>query len=324
MKLLITGGAGYIGAQVVRSLMQRGDEVVVLDNLSRGHRAAVSGARLVVADVGDRQVVRTLLADEKPDAVMHFAAFIEVGESVREPLKFYRNNVFHAGVLLEEMAAAGVDRFIFSSTAAVYGMPDQSPIMETQPLHPINPYGWTKRMVEQMLADLSVSVGLRYVALRYFNAAGADPDGEIGESHQPESHLIPLVLKTAAGHRPAIEIFGTDYPTPDGTCVRDYVHVSDLADAHLLALGHLMDGGASEIFNCGYGTGYSVKNVVDMVRQVTGRDFQVLESDRRAGDPAELVADSGKLVRKLGWKPRFNDLGVIVETAWNWEQNRRY
>ena len=324
MNLLVTGGAGYIGSHIVRALVARGDRVRVLDNLSHGHREAVADVELVVGDLSDRELVRSLLMTDPPDAVLHFAAFIEVGESVAEPLQYYRNNVGGALTLLEEMESARISRFIFSSTAAVYGIPDSSPIMEATPLKPINPYGWSKQMVEQILSALSMVGRMRYVALRYFNAAGAAPQGRIGNAHRPESHLIPLVLKAVTGEKQGVRVFGSDYPTPDGTCIRDYIHVTDLADAHLLALDHLMAGGTSETFNCGYGRGYSVREVIETVRQVTDREFKVEEAGRREGDPPELVADSGRLVRMLNWKPRFSSLKAIVETAWNWEQNRRY
>lgn len=324
MKVLVTGGAGYIGSHVVRALIARGDDVLVMDNLSHGHREAVGEAQFVEIDLADTEGVYSEMSAFKPDGVMHFAAFIEVGESMKEPLKYYRNNVANALSLLGAMRRCGISTFIFSSSAAVYGIPAESPIRETCPIAPINPYGASKAFVERILGDLSVSSDFRYVALRYFNAAGADPSCEIGESHHPESHLIPLILAAASGERTGIRIFGTDYPTPDGTCIRDYVHVSDLADAHLLALDYLISGGLSEVFNCGYGNGYSVREVVDTVRLVTGKEFNVEEVDRRLGDPAELVAESGKLKRTLSWTPRYNDLTGIVETAWHWHLNRRY
>ncbi len=297
---------------------------MVADSLFRGHREAVEDVELTVVDLADHDRISQLMKTFKPDAVMHFAAFIEVGESVRKPARYYSNNTANTISLLNLMTEIGIGRFIFSSTAAVYGQPDVTPIPETAPLAPINPYGWSKRFVEQALSDMRAIDEMRYVSLRYFNAAGADPEGRIGESHNPETHLIPLVLQAASGKRDRIAVFGDDYPTPDGTCVRDYVHVTDLAEAHLLALDHLMDDGDSGAFNCGYGKGYSVKEVIDAAREVTGRDFPVTTAARREGDPAELVADSSLLRSKLDWKPRHDDLRDIVETAWNWELNRRY
>ncbi|NOZ12523.1 MAG: UDP-glucose 4-epimerase GalE [Acidobacteria bacterium] len=324
MKVLVTGGAGYIGSHVVRQLLLRGDDVLVADNLSNGHREAAGTACLEVMDLSDNAGFRNLLKTFQPEAVIHFAAFIEVGESMQNPLKYYQNNTANGFTLLAACRDSGVKNFIFSSSAAVYGTPKAVPVPETAPPAPINPYGFSKLFVEQALRDMATSADFRYVALRYFNAAGADPSGEIGESHNPESHLIPLILKAASGEREGIKIFGTDYSTPDGTCVRDYVHVNDLADAHLKALDYLRDGGESRVFNCGYGRGYSVREVVAAVRQVTGKDFSVTEAPRRAGDPAELVADSRELAETLKWKPQFDNLRTIIETAWNWELNRRY
>ncbi len=324
MRILVTGGAGYIGSHVVKALVDRGDTVMVVDSLIRGHREAVEATELIVADLADHERVAELLQSFKPDAVMHFAAFIEVGESVRKPARYYGNNTANTLSLLNLMTESGIDRFIFSSTAAVYGQPDVTPIPESAPLSPINPYGWSKRFVEQALSDMSATNGMHYVSLRYFNAAGADPGGSIGESHDPETHLIPLVLQAAAGKRDRIAVFGDDYPTPDGTCVRDYIHVTDLAEAHLLALDHLMDNGDSRVYNCGYGKGYSVKEVIDTAKEMAGRDFPVAMTKRRSGDPAVLVADSSLLRSELNWRPRYADLRDIVETAWNWELNRRY
>ncbi len=324
MKILVTGGAGYIGSHVVKALGEKGYDILVVDNLVKGHREAVLFGELKVADVGDKDAMLEVLDYFKPDAVMHFAAFIEVVESVKNPSKYYENNTVKTLALLEAMIEKGIDKFIFSSTAAVYGNPNRVPIPETESVKPINPYGQSKACVEKILADYSRAYGLSFVSLRYFNAAGADPKGRIGESHNPETHLIPLVLKTAKGERESIKVFGTDYPTPDGTCIRDYIHVDDLAEAHVLALNYLLDGGESDVFNCGYGHGYSVKEVIDTAKKVTGVDFTVEESDRRPGDPAILVADSSKLKTKLGWKPSFDDLEYIVRTAWNWELNRRF
>jgi UDP-glucose 4-epimerase len=322
MRVLITGGAGYIGSHVVKALGEKGYEVLVVDNLSKGHREAVLYGRLVVADLKDKETLDAIFREFKPDAVMHFAAFIEVAESVKEPLKYYRNNTVNTMNLLEVMLRNDVNRFIFSSTAAVYGNPEKIPIPETESVKPINPYGQSKAFVEKILQDFDRSYGLRYVSLRYFNAAGADPEGRIGESHNPETHLIPLILKAAKGERGSIKIFGTDYPTPDGTCIRDYIHVDDLAEAHILALEYLLSGGSSEVFNCGYGCGFSVREVIDTAKKVTGIDFSVEETERRPGDPAILVADSSKIKDVLSWKPQFDDLEYIIRTAWNWERKK--
>ncbi|HAS53284.1 MAG: UDP-glucose 4-epimerase GalE [Nitrospirae bacterium GWC2_57_13] len=320
MKILVTGGAGYIGSHVVKQLGEYGHDILVYDNLSKGHRNAVLHGRLVIADLADAQTLDQTFVDFRPDAVMHFAAFIEVAESVREPAKYYRNNTGNTLALLESILRHDVRTFIFSSTAAVYGTPGSVPIPETAPLKPINPYGRSKFFVEEALQDLSASQGLKYISLRYFNAAGADEQGRIGERHEPESHLIPLTLKTAKGVRESISIYGTDYPTPDNTCIRDYIHVDDLAAAHILALEYLAEGSGSDIFNCGYGHGYSVKEVLEMAKKVTGFDFKVDVSGRRTGDPPLLVADSAKMRKQLNWKPRHDDLEYIIRTAWNWEQ----
>lgn len=324
MKVLITGGAGYIGSHTVELLGRLGHEIVVVDNLSKGHREAVLYGKLVEANVGDKEVMKELLSSFKPDAVIHFAAFIEVGESVKDPAKFFENNTSNALNLLEAMVETGVNNFVFSSTAAVYGNPVEVPIPEEHPKEPINPYGKSKLFVEKMLEDFNKAYGLNYISLRYFNAAGADPEGRIGESHDPETHLIPLILKAAKGERDSIKIFGTDYPTPDGTCIRDFIHVCDLADAHLLALLYLMEEKKSGAFNCGYGKGFSVKEVIETAKKVTGREFKVEETSRREGDPPVLVADSTKLKETLGWKPEYDDLEFIIQTAWNWELNRRF
>jgi UDP-glucose 4-epimerase len=319
-RVLVTGGAGYIGSHVVKALGTQGHVVLSYDNLSKGHRDAVLCGDLVVADLADIARLDEVIAGFRPDAVMHFAAFIEVGESVRDPLAYYRNNAANAVNLLSAMSRHGIDKFIFSSTAAVYGAPGRTPVTETEPVRPINPYGTSKAFVETVLGDASAAGALRSVSLRYFNAAGADPEGRIGERHDPESHLIPLVLKAAAGTRTSVSIYGTDYPTPDGTCIRDYVHVEDLVDAHLIALGYLMDGGATDVFNCGYGRGSSVREVIETALKVTGVDFPVNEAPRRPGDSAVLVADSTKLKRTLRWTPRHDDLEFIIRTAWEWEK----
>src|SRR5208283_4731017 len=328
MRVLVTGGAGYIGSVVADELLQAGHQVVVFDNLSRGHRQAVpKNAELVVGDLADRASLDQLLRSREVDAVMHFAALIEAGESMKAPEKFFRNNTANTLTLLEAMLAAQVKRFVFSSTAALFGNPERTPIEEDDPLHPTNAYGESKLLVERMLAWFHQIHGLRYASLRYFNAAGASrPDR--GEAHQPETHLIPRILEVALGRAENVNIFGTDYPTPDGTCVRDYVHVSDLASAHKLALDALetASGSASPlipnplIYNLGSGHGFSVRQVVEVAREVTGHRIPVIESPRRAGDPAVLVASSKKIRRELGWQPRFPDLETIVESAWQWHR----
>ncbi len=324
-KILITGGAGYIGSHVLKAISKKSEyKVLTVDNLSKGYKEAVIYGDLAVIDLKDKQALESVFSHFKPDAVMHFAAFIEVAESVEKPAKYYQNNVCNTLNLLEIMVKHNVNKFIFSSTAAVYGNPLEIPISETHPLNPINPYGQSKVFVEKILQDFVKAYELKYVSLRYFNASGADPQGKIGESHNPETHLIPLVLKTAKGERESIKIFGTDYPTPDGTAIRDYIHVMDLAEAHLLALEYLLNGGNSDVFNCGYGHGYSVREVIETAKKVTGIDFKVEEADRRPGDPPILVADPTKLKQKLNWQPKYNDLEFIIKTAWNWELNRRY
>jgi UDP-glucose 4-epimerase len=304
-------------------LAERGYTVLTYDNLSTGHRDAVLAGDLVVGDLGDRAFLDRTLRDFKPDAVMHFAAFIEVGESVRDPLKYYHNNAANAINLLSSMERSGVGAFIFSSTAAVYGNPSTGLISEDHALQPINPYGHAKAFVEQALLDASQAGKLRYVSLRYFNAAGADPRGLLGERHDPESHLIPLALKTAVGKRQRLSIYGSDYPTPDGTCIRDFIHVMDLAEAHLLSLQHLMAGGTSDVFNCGYGHGYSVREVIETAGKITGTSIPVEHAVRRPGDSAVLVADSARLRGQLNWKPRYDDLAFIIKTAWEWERKQQ-
>ncbi|HAK60357.1 MAG TPA: UDP-glucose 4-epimerase GalE [Nitrospiraceae bacterium] len=323
MKIVVTGGAGYIGSHVVRALGEQGHEVLIYDNLSKGHRDAVLHGELVVGDLADTSKLEKVFGRFQPVAVMHFAALIEVGESVREPATYYRNNVANTLNLLSVMLSYGVRSFIFSSSAAVYGNPQNVPISEQEPLSPINPYGRSKVFVEKVLEDMSASQGMRYVSLRYFNAAGAEEEGRIGEHHDPESHLIPLTLKAAKGERSSIKIFGVDYPTPDGTCIRDYVHVSDLAEAHILSLEHLADGSESRIFNCGYGHGFSVRQVVETAIKVTGIEIRVEEVGRRPGDPPVLVAESTRLRQDLGWNPRHDDLEDIIRTAWAWERKQR-
>jgi len=324
LKVLITGGAGYIGSHTVELLGRLGHEIVVVDNLSKGHKEAVLYGKLIKEDIGNKPKIKELLNAFKPDAVIHFAASIEVGESVKDPIKFFKNNTVNTLNLLEAMLEAGVNNFILSSTAAVYGIPKKVPIPEEHPTEPINPYGKSKLFIEKMLEDLNKAYGLRYISLRYFNAAGAEPKGRIGESHNPETHLIPLILKAAKGERESIKIFGTNYPTPDGTCIRDFIHVCDLAEAHLLSLIHLLDKGASGVFNCGYGRGFSVKEVIETAKRVTGRNFKVEEAPPREGDPPVLVADAQKIKQELNWKPKFDDIEFIIKTAWNWELNRRF
>ena len=320
MRILITGGAGYIGSHVVAALGEKGADILVYDNLSTGHQDSLLYGKLVVGDLNDKLLLEKTIKTFKPDAVLHFAAFIQVGESVREPLKYYRNNSGNAVNLLEAMTKHGVRNFIFSSTAAVYGNPVNVPITEDEAVSPINPYGHSKSFIETVLRDVSLAIDFRYVSLRYFNAAGAEPRARIGERHNPETHLIPLILKTAKGERQSIGINGTDYATPDGTCIRDYVHIMDLADAHILALNYLMDNGASDVFNCGYGHGYSVREVIQAARTVTGKDFTVVDSARREGDPPVLVADSSKIKKRLNWTPRNDDLVSIIKSAWEWEK----
>lgn len=318
-KVLLVGGAGYIGSHMVWLLGQKGVEVVVLDNLSSGHRDAVIHGQFVHGDIADRVVLDKLFSTHDFDAVMNFASFIQVGESVQEPAKYYQNNVSNTLNLLNAMLAHGVRNFIFSSTAATFGEPQYIPIDEAHPQQPINPYGRTKLMIEQALADYDLAYGLRSVSLRYFNAAGAHPEGLLGECHDPETHLIPLVLQAASGRRASISVFGRDYDTPDGTCIRDYIHIMDLAEAHWLALKHLADGGVSESFNLGNGDGYSVHEVIQAALQVTGRPIAVEDKPRRAGDPARLVADAAKCRKVLGWQPVYADLPTIIEHAWRWE-----
>ena len=320
MRIFVTGGAGYIGSHVVKALGSLGHEILVYDNLSTGHSWAVLYGRLVRGDLADAPFLEATLAGFRPEAVIHFAASIQVEESVREPLKYYRNNVVNSICLLEAMIRQGIRNFIYSSTAAVYGIPEKIPVDETAPLNPINPYGASKVMVERILKDVSQAHGFRYIALRYFNVVGADPEGRIGQAYKESTHLITRALKTAKGEFPKLLIYGADYPTPDGSCIRDYIHVNDLADAHVRALEHLMAGSGSDVMNCGYGHGFSVKEVVAAAKRVTGIDFPVLETDRRAGDPPALTADSASLRNKTGWSPRHDDLEFIIRTAWEWER----
>ena len=305
---------------MLKCLQAAGIEATTLDNLSAGRRSSVTHGRLVVGDLGDRAILDGLFGETRFDAVMHFAAHIEVGESVVDPAKYYLNNVVKTQVLLDAMHANEIGNFVFSSTAAIFGEPVQDSIDETHPTQPINPYGRSKLMVEHILGDYDAAYGLKSVRLRYFNAAGADPSGKIGECHDPETHLIPLVLRAASGRRESISVFGSDYETPDGTCVRDYIHVNDLCDAHLLALQNLWKGADSAAYNLGNGDGFSVREVIDTAVTVTGRDISVVKVERRAGDPARLVADSTRAKQELGWQPQHTGLGEIVEHAWRWEQ----
>lgn len=319
-KIFITGGAGYIGSHMVATLGEKGFDVLVYDSLITGHRDALLSGKLVVGDLRDTHLLKSALHDFKPDAVIHFAAFIQVGESVLDPLKYYVNNSVNAINLLDAMTNEGINNFIFSSTAAVYGHPKRVPITEEEPINPSNPYGWSKAFVERILADLSRVKAFRYISLRYFNAAGADLLARIGERHYPETHLIPLILKAAKGERENVAIHGTDYDTPDGTCIRDYIQVMDLVEAHIRALEYLFSGGTSDVFNCGYGHGYSVREVVDAALKVSGIHFPVKESQRREGDSPVLVADSSKIRQKLHWQPHYDDLNFIIKTAWEWEK----
>lgn len=346
MAVLVTGGAGYIGSHVARELVKAGFTTIILDDLSKGHAEAVSripGARLVVGDAGDTGLLRRLLAGEMPrgaggssgrkgvtgepgepiepiEAVIHLAADSLVGESVADPHRYYCRNVAKSLALAGAMLEAGVKYLVFSSTAAVYGEPGEIPIPESHPCAPTNPYGESKLFFEQMLARYEEAYGLRYISLRYFNAAGADAAGDLGEDHRPETHLVPLVLQAALGQRPAVEVYGADYPTPDGTCIRDYIHVTDLAVAHVLALKALVSGGPGGIYNLGNQRGYSVLEVIECARRLTGCPIEVVEGPRRPGDPAVLVASSGKISSELGWRPLYPDLQAIVATAWQWHR----
>jgi UDP-glucose 4-epimerase len=323
--ILVTGGAGYIGSHTVLALKRAGYEVVILDNLVYGHRDLVEQVlqvELVVGDTGDRPLLDNLFASHDIDAVMHFSAYAYVGESVADPAKYYRNNVIGTLTLLEAMLAASIKKFVFSSTCATYGVPSVVPITEDHPQDPINPYGATKLMVERILSDFAEPYNFKSVRFRYFNAAGADPSGLLGEDHNPETHLIPLVLLAALGKRESISIFGTDYPTPDGTCVRDYIHVSDLADAHVLGLEYLLKGGDSEVFNLGNGNGFSVREVIETAEQVTGKEISVVECLRRPGDPPALIGSGEKASKILGWQPQYSSLKDILTHAWQWHQKR--
>lgn len=324
MAILVCGGAGYIGSHINKQLNKEGYETVVLDNLVYGHQEAVKWGTFVNGDLADTAAIEAVFSAYKIEAVFHFAAYAYVGESVTEPEKYYTNNVVNTLNLLNVMKRHGCNRIIFSSTCATYGEPENVPITEDMLQNPINPYGMTKLMVEKIFKDYQKAYGLQFVVLRYFNAAGADPDGEIGESHNPETHIIPLVLDAASGKREDIKVFGTDYDTPDGSCIRDYIHVTDLADAHLRALHFLEEGNQGDFFNLGNTVGTSVLEVIESVKRVTGKTFKVILSDRRAGDPAKLVGSSDKARRVLGWKPKYGDIDTIVNHAWQWHEKAEY
>jgi len=318
---LVVGGAGYIGSHVVKELIAAGHEVIVLDDLSKGHREALVGGTFVQGDLGDPVLLDRIFKERCIDCVMHFAAFSLVGESVDKPLLYYNNNTGKTAVLLSAMQRYGVLKFILSSTAAVYGEPEEVPIPETAVLDPTNPYGRSKLFIERILGDSDRAYGLKYISLRYFNAAGADESCDIGEDHSPETHLIPLVLEVPLGKRDHLDIYGTDWDTPDGTCVRDYIHVTDLARAHILAAERLIHGGESAVYNLGCENGYSVKEIVAIVRKITGQHIPVRETARRPGDPARLVASSERIKSELGWRPVFDDPEKIIATAWRWHKN---
>ncbi len=321
MKILVLGGAGYIGSHTALELVRSGEEVIVADNLSTGCIEAVpQDAEFYEGDLRDGKFLDDVFQSEKPDCIIHFAAYSQVGESMTNPLKYYDNNLCGTKNLLDAMVRNGIKNIVFSSTAAVYGEPAHTPISEGEPALPKNPYGETKRAMEQMFRWAAEAYGIKYVSLRYFNACGADGSAKIGEAHNPESHLIPLILQTALGQRESISVFGTDYDTPDGTCIRDYIHVTDLAQAHILAVYYLKNGGSSNVFNLGNGVGYSVSQVIETAKKVTDRHITVVKTDRRAGDPARLVASSEKARKILGWKPEHASLEEIIESAWNWHK----
>jgi len=318
--ILVVGGAGYIGSHMVKDLLDADYDVITLDDLSTGHLELLPGGEFIEGSLGDTVLLDKLFSTHKISAVMHFAAFSLVGESVEKPLKYYRNNMATTAELLDSMIRHKIKRFIFSSTAAVYGEPVEISITESHPCNPTNPYGRSKIAVERMLKDCDSAYGLKHISLRYFNASGADESGDIGERHTNETHLIPLILEVANGRRENINIFGTNYPTHDGTCIRDYIHVSDLTQAHLLALEALLSGGKSAVYNLGNNRGYSVREVIELARKLTGKPIPAIEADRRPGDPAILIASSDKIKKELGWKPKFEDLENIIKTAWIWHQ----
>jgi UDP-glucose 4-epimerase len=322
MNVLVIGGAGYIGSHMVKLLLDGGHSVVILDDFSTGHRDAVVGGTVIDGDLGERAVLDRVFSSHRFNGVIHFASFIQVGESVEKPDAYYRNNFANTLNLVEAMGGHGASNLIFSSSAAVFGEPEYIPIDERHPRNPINPYGMSKLMVERMLADIDHAYGLKSVSLRYFNAAGADPGGLLGERHDPETHLIPLVLQAASGRRQIVKVFGRDYDTADGTCIRDYVHVVDLCEAHLLALAYLERGGKTDAFNLGNGNGFSVQEVIDTAQRVTGRPIVAEDAPRRPGDPARLVAECSRARAVLGWTPRYASLERIVEDAWRWESKQ--
>ncbi len=321
MNILVTGGAGYIGSHVLKALLKEGHQVVTFDNLQKGHKKAIIGGKFIKGDLADKELLNQVMEKNQIEGVIHLAADSLVGESMENPGKYYRNNFANGINLLEAMVKNGVKNIVFSSTAAVYGEPDQIPIKEDNQTEPTSTYGESKLFFEKSLKRYDEIHGLKYVSLRYFNAAGADPEGEIGEAHDPETHLIPIVLQTALGIRDKIYIFGDDYPTRDGSCIRDYIHVNDLAAAHVLAVEALADGKESSIYNLGNGEGYSVKEVINTVKEVTGRDFEVKVSERRAGDPAVLIASSDKIQKELNWQPQYPELEKIISTAWKWHKS---
>ncbi|MBU5317344.1 UDP-glucose 4-epimerase GalE [Clostridium bornimense] len=325
MKILVTGGAGYIGSHATYLLIERGYDVVVVDNLSTGHREAVhEKAKFYQGDIGDYKFISNILKEEEIDGVIHFAAFSLVGESMENPYKYYENNVGKTNSLLKAIIDSGVKNIVFSSTAATYGEPKTIPILETDDTNPTNVYGETKLSMEKMIRWYNKAHGLNYVCLRYFNVAGAHPSGKIGEAHNPETHLIPIILQVASGRREKINVYGNDYDTKDGTCIRDYIHVVDLVDAHIKAIEYLFKGAESDVFNLGSGEGFTVYEMIEAARKVTGHEIPLEVTERRAGDPAKLIASSTKAREILGWKPQFEDINIMIKDAWNWEQNKRY
>jgi len=321
MAILVTGGAGYIGSHAVLEFLEASEDVVIIDSLEKGYKEAIAGGKFYCGNLCDEEFLDKVFTENDIEAVVHFAAYALVGESTKDPLKYYNNNVMGSVKLIEKMNQYGVKKIVFSSTAATYGEPENIPILETDKTLPTNPYGETKLAVERALKWSDMAYGIKYVALRYFNAAGAHPSGKIGEDHRPETHLIPIVLQVALGKRESISIYGDDYDTPDGTCIRDYIHVTDLARAHVLALNYLRNGGESTVYNLGNGLGFSVKQVIDIAKEVTGKEIKTEKAPRRSGDPAVLVASSEKIKKELKWEPQYNDLHTIIETAWKWHKS---